>query len=100
MDKGKLQGTTDWKNQIDRQIHHLKFTSYTSFVSKAESCRTSSFGEHSLPVLLPSHKQRNGPLINVLLCIPTMEYGDSQLLEASELHFLFNLYVLSVRREN
>ena len=23
-DKGKMQGTTDWKNQIDRQIHRLK----------------------------------------------------------------------------
>jgi len=23
-DKGKVQGTTDWKNQIDRQIHRLK----------------------------------------------------------------------------
>jgi len=28
------------------------FTSYTTIVSKAESCRTASFGEHSLPVLL------------------------------------------------
>ena len=35
-----------------------KFPSYTgTFFSKAESCRTSSFGEHSLPVLLPSHRE-------------------------------------------
>ena len=39
-----------------------KFISYTTFFPKAESCRTSSFGEHSLPVLLPSHKQRKAPL--------------------------------------
>ena len=44
-----------------------KFTSHTTFVSKAKFCRTSSFGEHSLPVLLPSHKQRNGPFEKRLL---------------------------------
>ena len=41
-----------------------KFTSYTTFFSQAESCRAPSFGEHSLPVLLPFHKQTNGPLNN------------------------------------
>jgi len=46
-----------------------KFPSYTTFFSKAEYCRTSSFGEHSLAVLLPSHKQRNAPLINVPLSL-------------------------------
>jgi len=40
-----------------------KFTSYTTFGSKAGFCRTTSFGEHSLPVLLPSYKQRNAPLL-------------------------------------
>jgi len=40
-----------------------KFTSYITFGSKAESRRTTSFGEHSLPVLLPSYKQRNAPLL-------------------------------------
>ena len=39
-----------------------KFTSYATFVLKAEYCRTSTFGEHSLPDLLRSHKQRNAPL--------------------------------------
>jgi len=35
-----------------------QFTSCSTFISKAESCRTSSFGEHFLPVLLRSHEQR------------------------------------------
>ena len=50
---------TDWKNQIDRQIHRQKI--YFIFGTKAETCRTTSFGEHSLPVLLPSCKQRIAP---------------------------------------
>jgi len=44
-----------------------KFTSYT-FLSKAKSCRTFSL----LPVLLPSHKQRNAPLYRgKILCRAT-----------------------------
>jgi len=38
-----------------------KFTSYATFLSKSESCRTSSFGEHSFAVLPRSQKRRNAP---------------------------------------
>jgi len=44
----------------------FEFTSYATFLSKPESCRTSSFGEHSLPDLLSSNKQRNASLKPIL----------------------------------
>ena len=40
VEKGKMQGTTKWGNQIDQQIRRLKITSYVTFLSEAESCWT------------------------------------------------------------
>jgi len=95
-----------YKEQRIRKIKSIgrytvwKFTSYSIFVTKAESWRTSSFGEHSLPVLglLRSHKQRHAPLYRNEVFARKEEQKEIGQLEHNKVRRLHQLYVSFMRR--
>jgi len=60
-EKRKIEGTTNWENPIDRQIHRLKIYSI-HFFPKWSTARHLVSDNIPLPDLLRSHKQRKALL--------------------------------------